>query len=68
MLDIQAASAAEQAQLQQSQQEAAASLRQMIAGAAGGTKPVLSDAAQAFLGEGPQRIWCVPVAELAWPD
>ncbi len=62
MLDIQAATAAEQAQLQQTQQEAAVSLRHMIAGAAGCSKPVLSDAAQAFLGNpGTHVCHCVVV-------
>jgi hypothetical protein len=51
LLDIQASSAADQLQLQQSQQEATGYLRHLIAAAAGRDKRVLSDAAQAFLGK-----------------
>lgn len=49
-LDIQAASPAEQAQLQQSQQEAATRLRHLMGAAAGCAKPVLSETGQAFIG------------------
>lgn len=51
LLDIQASSAADQYQLRNSQREAAGYLRHLVAAAAGCDKPVLSDAAQAFLGE-----------------
>jgi hypothetical protein len=51
LLDIQASSAAEQYALQHSQQEASMHLRHLIGAATGGGKPLLSDAAQDFLGE-----------------
>jgi hypothetical protein len=44
-------SASEQSGLQQSAAEAGGALQGLIRSAAGCTKPVLSDAAQAFLGE-----------------
>lgn len=50
-LEIQASTAQEQLGLQQSQLEATGCLRQLLAGAAGTERPVLSEAAQAFLGE-----------------
>lgn len=69
MLDIQASSAADQLQLHRSQQEATGYLRHLIAAAAGGHKPVLSDAAQAFLGKDSrcrrQAVLCCPLCTLA---
>jgi hypothetical protein len=50
LLDVQAATPAEQFQLHQSQHEAAAHLRHLIAAAVTCDKPVLSEGAQAFLG------------------
>lgn len=51
LLDIQASSAVQQYMLQHSQQEATVHLRHLLGAAAGSGKPLLSDAAQDFLGE-----------------
>lgn len=50
MLDMSEASPGQQAQLQSTEQQAADQLRQLIAAAAMARAPVLSDAAQTFLG------------------